>query len=89
MPARVQECELRFRRTQDTCFEVPRGSKYPIIRYLGKSQFSAGFGQVYDYWVLGPLGVVYWDAGVVWKVCPKLLFGLDADPKPQAKARQP
>ena len=31
---------------------------YPIITWdLGKRNYSTGFGQVYDYWVLGPSGV--------------------------------
>ena len=31
---------------------------YPIIGYLGfgNSNYSTGFGSVYEYWVLGPLG---------------------------------
>ena len=33
---------------------LPRWSVYPIITYLGLEQFS-DLGQVYDYWVLGPL----------------------------------
>ena len=39
------------------CHRYPRESKYPIIGYLGfgDSNNSAGFGQVYDHEVLGPL----------------------------------
>ena len=34
----------------------------PSTQYLGtwdwgNSNFSTGFGEVYDYWVLGPLGI--------------------------------
>ena len=38
---------------------LPKGSMYPIIRYLvlGNNNYSIGFGKGYDYWVLGPLGL--------------------------------
>ena len=39
--------------------QKPKESMYPILRYLGffgNSNSSIRFGQVYDYWVLGPLG---------------------------------
>ena len=35
-----------------------QGSMYPIFRWvLGNSDFNTGFGQVYDYEVIGPLGL--------------------------------
>ena len=47
----------------------PKGSKDPIIRYLGflgNSNFKTSSGQVYDYWVLGPLGDML--GGRLWEV---------------------
>ena len=40
--------------------QVPCYPKGPSTQYLGawdlgNSNYSAGFGEVYDYWVLGPL----------------------------------
>ena len=40
-------------------YQKPRGSKYPIIRYLGfwvRVILVQAWGDVYDYQVLGPLG---------------------------------
>ena len=51
------------------------GFRVPIIRYLGlgNSNYSTNLGQVYDYWVLGPLGqpseAPFWES-----LCQKLVL---------------